>query len=322
MEGKGGGTAAPSPDRLRRSARPSPACRERRSATAGGMRRAHRVDERLGAKPRSPRRRRRRAERAKEDLGGEQSPWKDRAIRRRQRRGIATDSSAEQGLEVGHSAVERAGVASRKRASHRRAKPSPAQESLRWRQGVRSEQPAFGSGPGHGPGLASAAPRPGSSDPGSGEARGRDGRGLRPQAEAARRRGASSGARAARLRPRGSLPWRHGRARCTPSGVRALRCRRSPRARGSLLPSVDERRTPCASTGPARAGGARPAVEGTSASCSGSARTTRRAQAPSGTLVLRGRRTRSGARSEGKRQGGNGRGDAVRLLTRGILRRV
>jgi hypothetical protein len=137
MEGKGGGTAAPSPDRLRRSARPSPACRERRSATAGGMRRAHRVDERLGAKPRSPRRRRRRAERAKEDLGGEQSPWKDRAIRRRQRRGIATDSSAEQGLEVGHSAVERAGVASRKRASHRRAKPSPAQGSLRWRRGVR-----------------------------------------------------------------------------------------------------------------------------------------------------------------------------------------
>jgi hypothetical protein len=37
------------------------------------------------------------------NLEGEQSPWETRAMPRRQRRDVATDSSAEQGLEVGRS---------------------------------------------------------------------------------------------------------------------------------------------------------------------------------------------------------------------------
>jgi hypothetical protein len=41
--------------------------------------------------------------RATEDLGGEQSPWKDRALSGLKWPGNVTDSSAEQGPEVGHS---------------------------------------------------------------------------------------------------------------------------------------------------------------------------------------------------------------------------
>jgi len=74
------------------------------------------VPRRFGARAAAARRREL-ARRTKEDLGGDQSPGKDRAIRHRKRRGVATDSSAEQGLEVGHSAVGLAGAAFRKRTS-------------------------------------------------------------------------------------------------------------------------------------------------------------------------------------------------------------
>jgi hypothetical protein len=47
------------------------------------------------------------SERAEEDLEGGQSPWKDRAFGGRKRLRNATDSSAEQGLEVGRSSGHR-----------------------------------------------------------------------------------------------------------------------------------------------------------------------------------------------------------------------
>jgi hypothetical protein len=46
---------------------------------------------------------------ARGDLEGEQSPWKERAVSGWQRLLQTTDSSAEQGLEVGHSAKDSAG---------------------------------------------------------------------------------------------------------------------------------------------------------------------------------------------------------------------
>ena len=120
-----------------------------------GRKRAGRGASAHGTQP--PRRRRRREEREKEDLGGEQSPWKDRAVRHRQRWGDATDSSAEQGLEVGHSETALAGAPHRKRTAHRRVESSPAPRDTSVElKGVRSEQPASGSEPSHGSGLASA----------------------------------------------------------------------------------------------------------------------------------------------------------------------
>jgi hypothetical protein len=47
--------------------------------------------------------------RAAEDLGGEQSPWKDRALSDLQRSGNVTDSSVEQSLEVGRSSGDLSG---------------------------------------------------------------------------------------------------------------------------------------------------------------------------------------------------------------------
>jgi hypothetical protein len=93
------------------------------------------VAERLGAEPRPLRRHHGCEERAKEDLEGEQSPWKDRAFHRWQQGWNATDSSAEQGLEVGRSAVERAGASHRQRTAHRRAKPRPAPRPRPWLEG-------------------------------------------------------------------------------------------------------------------------------------------------------------------------------------------
>ena len=44
--------------------------------------------------------------RATEDLGGEQSPWKNRTLLDLQWSGNVTDSSVEQSLEVGHSSED------------------------------------------------------------------------------------------------------------------------------------------------------------------------------------------------------------------------
>ena len=66
--------------------------------------------------------------RGKEDLGGEQSPWKDRAFLDRQRSGHATDSSAEQSLEVGCSVGRLASVGF---GRHARTTPRRALERLR-----------------------------------------------------------------------------------------------------------------------------------------------------------------------------------------------
>jgi hypothetical protein len=141
-EGAGGVVAAPSPDRLRRSARPSPVRRERSSATAGGMPDAKRV---ASASARShglpggtagARSGRRRA------LEGNKAHGRIGRPTHRQRRGVATDSSAEQGLEVGRSGAEHAGTPHRQRTANRRAEPSPV--------------------PGHlgGPGALAASSRP------------------------------------------------------------------------------------------------------------------------------------------------------------------
>jgi hypothetical protein len=181
-------------------------------------------------------------ERAKEDLGGEQSPWKDRAVRHWKRRGIATDSSAEQGLEVGHSAVERAGASFRKRMAHRRAKPSPApRDTSVDLTGVRSEQPAPGSEPSHGSGLASVSRTSADlrirTNPEGARSRSRD---LLWQEDAARQRGASQRARAARPRSRRSLPRRRGRARKRTSRCAGTSVPPQPPRRGEHAPNVDD----------------------------------------------------------------------------------
>lgn len=109
---------------------PSKACRARAQRTAGGIPGAAWAGRGASAHDtQPPRRHHGHTVREKEDLGGEQSPWKDRAVRHRKRRRIATDSSAEQGLEVGHSEMEPAGALHRKRTAHQRAESSPARDT-------------------------------------------------------------------------------------------------------------------------------------------------------------------------------------------------
>jgi len=109
------GLATPSPDRLPRhlldldrgAARgigePREGCDGRQIVRSGVRLRDTRVpglrDAPPGAKQASMPSRRR----AKGGLGGERSPWKDRAFAERQRSGNVTDSSAEQSPGVGHS---------------------------------------------------------------------------------------------------------------------------------------------------------------------------------------------------------------------------
>jgi hypothetical protein len=65
----------------------------------------------------------------REDLEGETSPWETRAAHRWQRRHVATDSSAEQGLEVGRSPGGRSPLEPGN-GNHRRAPRTPAHERV------------------------------------------------------------------------------------------------------------------------------------------------------------------------------------------------
>lgn len=134
--------ATPRPDRLRRGREAGlPA----RRPTAGGMPRDAQpglntsVDraEALRSQGQSE-------ERSKEDLGGEQNPWKEEVFQRRKRRGSTSDSSVEQGLEVGCSATDLAGTAHQQWTSHRPGESSPSSGAASAARGRCSEKPLLG----------------------------------------------------------------------------------------------------------------------------------------------------------------------------------
>jgi hypothetical protein len=69
---------------------------------------------------------------------GTRNPWKDRVPGRWQQRSCTTDSSVEQGLEVGHSETGRAGAAHQQWMSRRFGKSSPGSRSASAGSGRRS----------------------------------------------------------------------------------------------------------------------------------------------------------------------------------------
>jgi hypothetical protein len=261
-----------------------------------------------------------------EDLEGEPSPWETRATRGWKRRRVATDSSAEESLEASCS-TRAALTAAPGNGCGRRSQSLECGRTAGQSTSVAQARRAISL-----QGRLRDAPRQDLRVP----ARRRTGTG---QAGSPVRSSNSSGDVEVRLggseHPQGSAPTlrtrRHpggsggrpgsGRMRLlAPSGV--SRRPRSPRRPDPLAPSSEVRR---AASTPASAGRTRGIRAGLGPrGCCGHpaapAARARHARLRPGALGL----GRAGSDTKGvwQRQEGNGRSDAVRLLTRGTLRRV